>query len=73
MHDSKTNVSMGELCSINKTLLARQPLLNKSSGAGQMGLDGLNLIFISFRPIGVRLVPLKTHDFKGSRPDFNRF
>ena len=28
--------------------------------------------FCFFSAVGVRLVPLKTHDFKGFRPDFNR-
>ena len=44
-------------------------------GAGQQGSDGLNrtltgIHFVS--PVGVRLVPLKTHDFKGFGPDSNQ-
>ena len=38
-------------------------------GRTQMGSDGLNRIltgFYFFDPAGVRLVPLKTRDFKGS-------
>ena len=37
-------------------------------GRTQMGSDGLNRIvtgFYFFSPVGVRLAPLKTHDFKG--------
>ena len=49
-----------------------------SIGAGQMGsharwgradLTG----FYFFSTVWVHLVPLKTHDFEGVRPDFNRF
>ena len=41
-----------------------------ANGVGQFSriLTG----FYFFRPVGVRLVPLKTHDFKGFRPDFSR-
>ena len=44
-------------------------------GRTQMGSDGFNRILAGlyfFSPVRVRLVPLKTHDFKGFRPDFNR-
>ena len=37
-------------------------------GRAQMGSDGFDRIFTGlyfFTPLGVRLVPLKTHDFKG--------
>ena len=40
-------------------------------GHTHMGSDGLNWILL-FGPVRVRLVPLKTHDFKRFRPDFNR-
>ena len=51
-------------------------LLQSFVGAGQMGSyangsDGFNRILTRlyfFSPVGVRLVPLKTHDFK----DFDR-
>ena len=39
------------------------------------GVDGFNRIltrFYFFSPVGVRLAPLKTHDFKSFPPDFNR-
>ena len=44
-------------------------------GRTHMGSDGFNRIstgFYLFSPVGVRLVPSKTHVFKGFRPDFNR-
>ena len=34
-----------------------------------MASDGFNWI-LPFRPVKVRLVPLKTQDFKGLGPDF---
>ena len=36
-----------------------------------MRSDGFNRIFL-FGLVGVRIVPLKTHDFKRLQPDFNR-
>ena len=46
-------------------------------GSGQMGSYangvGWDLTgFCFFSPVGARLVPLKTHDFKGFRPDFKQ-
>ena len=43
-------------------------------GRTQMGSDRFNriLLFFFFSTVGVGLVPLKTHGFKGFRPDFNR-
>ena len=44
-------------------------------GQTQMGSDGLNRTLARFSlvsSVGVRLVPLKTHDFQGSRPDNSR-
>ena len=44
-------------------------------GRTQMGSDGFNRILTGlyfFSPVGVRLVLLKTHDFKGFGSDFNR-
>ena len=44
-------------------------------GRTQMGSHGLSRIltgFYLFDPAGVRLAPLKTRDFKGFPPDFNR-
>ena len=35
---------------------------------GRMQMTGFDL----FSPVGVSLVPLKTHDFKGFRPNFNQ-
>ena len=38
-----------------------------------MGSDAdFNRILLFFGPVEVLLVPLKTHDFNGSRLDFNR-
>ena len=44
-------------------------------GRTEMGSDGFNRILTGlylFSPVGVRLVPLRTHDFKGFWLDFNR-
>ena len=44
-------------------------------GRAQMGSDGFNRIltgFYLFNPVRVCLAPLKTHDFRGFRPGFNR-
>ena len=44
-------------------------------GRTQMGSDGFNRILTGlyfFDTAGVRLVPLKTRDFKGFPPDFSR-
>ena len=51
--------------------------LESPIGAGQVGsyANGVGWIqpdFNRFSPVGVRLVPLKTHDFKGFCPDLNR-
>ena len=55
-----------------RTSTERQKLFSEAPpckwGRAQMGSDGFNRILTGlyfFSPVGVRLVPLRTHDFKG--------